>query len=95
MEVDFDKLYQDVRSFESIAKSYIDSKVSDQWLKNVRSFNNKHFNSKIYNDPRYRGRSKLFIPKTRASVLRIVASIISEFYSSPDNVNIKSTRSKV
>ncbi len=87
-----DEIYNNVKTFAETASSYIDQKITDQWIKNIRAFNNKHYSNKIYNDPRLRGRSKLFIPKTRASILRIVASIVSEFFSSPDNVSIKSTK---
>jgi hypothetical protein len=92
METTAEKQLRFIRDFESLAQSHIDEQLSDQWRKNEKGMRLEHYNDRINTDPKYKHRSKLFIPKIKTAVYRILASIIMEYFSSPDALVVKSMK---
>lgn len=67
--------------------TYFDTSIRAQMEADIRMFNGKHpTNSKYYADS-YRGRSKLFRPKTRSAIRRNEAIAAAAFFSSQDVIN--------
>jgi hypothetical protein len=60
-----------------------------RWTQNNNIFNMVHENKALETDPRYKHRSKLYIPKARNALMRKVAAYVSTYFSNPDVVNIQ------
>lgn len=86
------KALQLVRDFESSNRKYLEANVYDRWRRNEHMYRLEHENTTLTNDPRYKHRSKLYIPKTRNAIRRILASIIGTYFSNPDVINLNSRR---
>jgi len=83
-----------VKSFQSSSEKYMESHLHGQWKKNRNMFKLIHENQALMTDPRYRHRSKLYIPKARNAVMRKLAAFLSTYFSNPDVVSVKPRRKR-
>lgn len=85
------KLMQLVRSAFNQGKSYQEQVLQPRWLSAYNSFNNKHSSDSKYTSSRFRGRSRLFRPKTRATARKKQAEAAAALFSTQDAVIVKAT----
>lgn len=78
---------------QSHADTYASSSVKSAWARAYKAFQNQHFDGSKYRSEAYRGRSKLFRPKTRSAVRKNEASAAQALFSTVDAVSIKPTSS--
>ena len=71
------------------SNSYVDSYLRKQWEDGLKQWQGKHPGGSKYNSDAYRGRSKLFRPRTRAVIRKNEASAASAFFSTQDVVNVE------
>lgn len=69
--------------------SFVTANIRAQWERNLRHFQSRHSRQSKYNDPEQRHRSRLFRPKTRATVKKSEAACAEAFFTNPDAVNIE------
>jgi hypothetical protein len=74
------------------ARDFQTSKLQASWSRNYRAFSNRHFNGSKYETYRYRARSKLFKPKTRAAVRKNDATAAASMFSTEDVVSVTPER---
>ncbi len=67
---------------------YCRTNVWRQWRKNLCHFRNQHDYATRYAQKGYKGRSKIFRPKTRASIRNAEAAFARALFSNQDLVNI-------
>ncbi len=60
--------------------------MQKRWARAYRAWNNEHEPDSKYNQPRYRGRSRNFRPKTRATVRKKQAEAAAALFSSQDAI---------
>ena len=87
-DADDDLLLQLARDAYSQATTYHQTAVRPAWVRSYRAFANKHFDGSKYGSPEYRGRSKLFRPKTRSAVKKHSAQAAQALFSTGDIVSI-------
>lgn len=85
------QLMQLVRSAFSQGKSYQEQVLQPRWLSAYNSFNNKHTSDSKYSSSRFRGRSRLFRPKTRATARKKMSEAAAALFSTQDAVIVKAT----
>lgn len=56
------------------------------WASSYRAYHNQHFQGSKYDSPDWKARSKIFVPKTRASVRRDMAALAASLFGSVDAV---------
>lgn len=81
---DFLKL---VREAEQQAALYSAQANRRAWSASYRAFHNEHYVGSKYTQPEWRGRSRLFIPKTRAAVRKDSAAVAASLFNSIDAIN--------
>lgn len=74
------------------ARDHQQNKLETAWARNYRAFANRHFNGSKYDTYKYRNRSKLFKPKTRAAVRKNDATAAASMFSTEDVVSITAER---
>lgn len=77
-----------IKTFQTSAENYMANNLHPQWKKNEYVYRLIHENKTLTTDPRYRHRSKLYIPKARNAVTRKLAAFIGTYFSSPDIVSL-------
>jgi hypothetical protein len=82
--IDFLKL---VREAESQAQLYSSQANKRAWSQTLRAYHNEHYVGSKYGKAEWRGRSKLFIPKTRAAVRKDNAAVAASLFNSIDAIN--------
>lgn len=70
------------------AQTYVQQTVRAYWARSYKAFHNKHFEGSKYHSPEYRGRSKLFRPKTRTAVFKKMATAAQALYSTSDVIAV-------
>lgn len=60
-----------------------------RWVDSYRAYNNQHSSGSKYLSARYRGRSHLFRPKTRAAVRKTMTAAANALFATSDVVDIK------
>lgn len=80
------------RTAKSQASLYASSSVRSAWERAYKAFQSKHFAGSKYLSEVYRGRSKIFRPKTRSSVRKNEASAAQALFSTVDTVSIQPGR---
>src|SRR6266850_2803232 len=70
--IDFLRL---VRQAENQALLYVAQVNRRDWSQALRAFHNEHYVGSKYTRPDWRGRSKLFVPKTRTAVRKDMAAV--------------------
>lgn len=73
------------------SSTFIEANLRSQWQKNLRHFNSRHQTGSKYHSDEYKHRSKLFRPKTRATVRRSEAYAAQAFFSTQDLVMVDPT----
>jgi len=68
--------------------SWLDMSLRRQWEKNLAHFNSRFAPGSKYNSPAYQKRSRIFRPKTRASVRQNEAAIAAAMFSTNDLVSV-------
>lgn len=86
--LDDDQLMKLVQSAYKQGSSYQQTVLQSRWSNSYAAYNNQHFAGSKYTTPRYRGRSRLFRPKTRAAVRRKAAEAAAALFSTSDVVII-------
>lgn len=79
------------KSAQAHAQAHATGSVKNAWSRAYRAFNNQHVSQSKYHSEAYRGRSKLFRPKTRSAVRKNEASAAQALFSTVDTVSIKPT----
>jgi hypothetical protein len=57
------------------------------WAQSLRAFHNEHYVGSKYVRPEWRGRSRLFVPKTRTAVRKDMASVAASLFNNIDAIN--------
>lgn len=86
-----DQLMRLVRSAFSQGRSYQEQVLQPRWLAAYNAFNNKHSSDSKYSSARFRGRSRLFRPKTRATARKKQAEAAAALFATSDALIVKAT----
>jgi hypothetical protein len=84
-----DQLMRLVRSAFSQGKSYQEQVLQPRWLSAYNAFNNKHSSDSKYSSARFRGRSRLFRPKTRSTARKKQAEAAAALFSTSDALIVR------
>jgi hypothetical protein len=76
-----------VRQAEDQALLYVQQVNRKAWSQSYRAFHNEHFIGSKYTRPDWRGRSKLFVPKTRAAVRKDNAAVAASMFNTIDAIS--------
>jgi len=68
--------------------SYLDSSLRSQWEKNERAFQSRHQPGSKYFADAYKGKSRLYRPKTRAMIRMGDAQVAASFFSNEDVISV-------
>lgn len=79
----------EARQSYEMSTDFLEASVQKGWARSIDHFNNKHAPGSRYLTETYRGRSRLFTPKTRSMVRRAEADCARAFFSTMDVVNIQ------
>jgi hypothetical protein len=83
-EIDFLAL---VAQAEQQAQLYTQQVNRRAWSQSLRAFHQEHYVGSKYTRPEWRGRSRLFVPKTRTAVRKDMAAVAASLFNSIDAVN--------
>ena len=86
---DFLKL---ARQAQQQARVFATASVRNKWQRSYRAFHNQHFDGSKYTKSSYRGRTKLFKPKTRSAIRKNEAAAAQALFSTMDTVSIQPSR---
>lgn len=75
--------------FKGSCEQYMDEYQVPQWKNNDDMYRMIHENKSLETDPRYKHRSKLYIPKARNALIRKLAAYVGTYFSNPDVVNLQ------
>lgn len=78
-----------VASALSQGQSYQEQTLQPRWLSAYNAFNNKHSVDSKYSSARFRGRSRLFRPKTRSTARKKQAEAAAALFSTSDVVQVR------
>lgn len=84
-----DQLLRLVKSAFSQGKSYQEQVLQPRWTSAYNAFNNKHSSDSKYSSSRFRGRSRLFRPKTRATARKKQAEAAAALFATSQALIIK------
>lgn len=76
---------------ESVSKDYQSRTVDRPLARSYRAWQNQHAEGSKYLGPDFRGRSRLFVPKTRAAVRKNLAAAAGALFSTEDVTSIAAT----
>lgn len=82
--IDFLKL---VGEAEAQGGRFMLDQIKNSWDRSYKAFHNRHFEGSKYKSNEYKGRSKIFRPKTRSAVRKANASAASALFSTRDAVS--------
>lgn len=86
-----DEFLTSARNNYDMSTDFLEASVQKGWQRSIDHFNNKHASGSRYLTDGFRGRSRLFTPKTRSMVRRAEADCARAFFSTMDVVNIQPT----
>lgn len=84
-----DQLLRLVKSAFSQGKSYQEQVLQPRWTSAYNAFNNKHSSDSKYSSSRFRGRSRLYRPKTRATARKKQAEAAAALFATSQALIIK------
>jgi hypothetical protein len=84
-----DQLMRLVKSAFNQGKSYQEQVLQPRWLSAYNAFNNKHSSDSKYSSARFRGRSRLFRPKTRSTARKKQAEAAAALFATSDAVIVR------
>ncbi len=87
-EVSDEKLLALIGQFDRLSRDYHSQTVERPLARAYRSWQNKHAEGSKYLGTAFRGRSRLFVPKTRAAVRKNMAGAAAALFSTDDVVNL-------
>jgi len=73
----------------SASTTYMDANWRKGWERNIALFQSRHPEGSKYNSPAFRGRSRLFRPKTKSVVRKNEAAAAAAFFANVDVVTIE------
>jgi hypothetical protein len=76
-----------VREAEQQSQLYMAQVNRRAWSQSLRAFHNEHYVGSKYTRPEWRGRSRLFVPKTRAAVRKDLAAVAASLFNNVDAIN--------
>jgi hypothetical protein len=76
-----------VRIAQDQALLYMQQVNRKAWSQSYRAFHNQHYIGSKYTRPDWRGRSRLFVPKSRAAVRKDLASVAASLFNSVDAIS--------
>jgi len=82
-DIDFLQL---IREAEDQALLYVAQANRKAWSQSLRAFHNEHYVGSKYTRPEWRGRSRLFVPKTRGAVRKDNAAVTASLFNSIDSI---------
>lgn len=85
---DFNWLQLSQEAYEQ-STTWLDANVRKDWARDLKGFNGQHPDGSKYLSEDYKHRSKLYRPKTRATIRKRTASAASAFFATSDVVNVK------
>lgn len=83
-----EKFLDILRRAKTQADTHMSANLRKRWSNAYRAFQNQHYLDSKYLTPRYRGRSHLFRPKTRAGVRKNDATSAAALFSTAEVVNV-------
>lgn len=78
-----------VKSAYSQGASYQQKVLQPRWLSAYNAFNNKHSSDSKYSSSRFRGRSRLYRPKTRSTARKKQSEAASALFSTSDALIVR------
>lgn len=75
-----------VRTAEQQAQLYTAQVNRRAWSQSYRAFHQEHYVGSKYTRPEWRGRSRLFVPKTRTAVRKDMAAVAASLFNSVDAI---------
>ena len=87
---DVDYLQLTRRAYKS-STDYMSSNLRRQWERNINNFLSRHPPGSKYNTDAYKHRSRLFRPKTRASIRNKEAALAIAFFSTSDVLSLSAS----
>ncbi len=85
----YDEMLRMAQQSAAQATTYMLTTVRPGWARSYRAFRNHHWEKSKYSSEEYRGRSKLFRPKTRSAVRKAEAQAADALFGTGDVVSIK------
>lgn len=82
------RLLQLAQEAESQSTTFFQTSVRRNWARAYKAYRSQHFADSKYLSPEYRGRSKLFRPKTRTSVIKAMANAAQALFSTGDVISV-------
>ena len=76
-----------VRTAEQQAQLYTAQVNRRAWTQSLRAFHNEHYIGSKYTRPEWRGRSRLFVPKTRTAVRKDLAAVAASLFNNIDAIS--------
>lgn len=73
----------------SASTTFLDSYLRNEWQRSLEQWQGRHSADSKYMNDAYRGRSKLFRPKTRSAIRKNEASAATAYFATSDVVNIQ------
>ena len=83
-DIDFLQL---VKEAEQQALLYATQVNRKAWSQSLRAFHQEHYIGSKYTRPEWRGRSRLFVPKTRTAVRKDNAAVAASLFNNIDAIN--------
>ena len=80
---------QIARSAYTGSTDWVNANLRNKWERNLRSFNNQHPTGSKYYSNEYKHRSKLFRPKSRASLRNAEAYAAQAFFATQDLLDVR------
>lgn len=68
---------------------FLDQNIRQQWEKNLAHFNNEHAKDSRFHNPNYKGRNRVFRPKTRSISTRAEAQLSRAMFSTTQVMAVK------
>lgn len=87
-ELDVNELFQIAVKSESQSVTYMQTAVRPKWARATKAYHNEHFEGSKYNSDQWRGRSKVFRPKTRSAVRKGMTNAAKALFGPGDVVAI-------
>lgn len=70
---------------------YVESSLKVQWERNERAFQNRHQSGSKYLSEQYKGKSRLFRPKTRTNIRQAEAALAQSMFANENVLSVEST----
>lgn len=82
-----------VATAEDVAREYQQRTIDKELARAYRAWRNEHYEGSKYLSTAYRGRTRLFVPKTRSTIRKNMAATAASLFSSEEIVNVEAVHS--